>query len=175
MRFFKGSWLKRALVVVAALVFVAAGKPEIWAAATVTTSTGLAKAQLDRLFNGGSGTNFDSGLLQIWSGSAPGAKNAPTGTKLWEETLPADAFAAAVASTKTIAGSGTWQANAVAAGTAGYWRLVKSGDAGTTNDTDERLEGDITATGGGGSMTVDNTSIANGQSLTINQKDIIHG
>jgi hypothetical protein len=142
--------------------------------ATVTTSTGLKNAQLERLFNGGSGTTFNSGKLQIWTGSPPGADAAPTGTKIFEETLPADAFNAA--SGGAITGAGTWSAAGInGGGNAGYWRLIKSGDLETNNTTDERLQGTCTATGGGGDMTLDNISIADAQVVTVSTKTVTHG
>lgn len=144
---------------------------------TVSCSTGLANAQLDRLFNGGSGTNFESGKLQIWSGSAPAVNAAPTGTKVWEFALDgSDAVAAASGKAASI--NGTVQANALASvdmtSSGGYWRLVKSGDAGTNNTTDERLQGSVTATGGGGDMTLQNMNVASGQNIALSTKTITH-
>lgn len=142
-------------------------------AATVTTSTGFKNAQLDRAFNAAAGGQFNSGLVQFYSGTAPGATAAPTGAKLWEETMDADAFGAAASG--QVSKNGTWQANAIATGTAGYFRIVKSGDLGTNNNTDERIEGDITATGGGGACTLQTTSITSGQPITINTATVTHG
>jgi hypothetical protein len=102
---------------------------------------------------------FNSGTLTLRSGSAPGAGNAATGTVLATVTLPADCFSPASGGTK--AKSGTWQdASADAAGTAGHFRLVSS-------DTTQVMEGTVTATGGGGDMTLDNIVLAAGQQFTI--------
>lgn len=100
-------------------------------------------------------------LLRIYSGSAPAnCAAAASGTLLAEATLPSDWMAAASSGSKAL--SGTWQdASANATGTAGHWRLYESG--GTTC----HAQGTVTATGGGGDMTLDNTSIASGQSVTI--------
>ena len=69
----------------------------------------------------------------------------------------------AAASSGSKAKSGTWQdTSADATGTAAHFRIYDSG--GTTC----HLQGTVTATGGGGDMTVDNTSFASGQSFTIN-------
>jgi hypothetical protein len=46
------------------------------------------------------------------------------------------------------------------AGTAGYFRLRNSGDT-------ELIEGTVTATGGGGDLTLDNVVIANGQTVNL--------
>lgn len=101
-------------------------------------------------------------ILRMFSGSPPAnCAAASTGTQLAQMTLPADWAAAASGGTK--AKSGTWQdASADATGTLGYWRLFDS--AGTTC----HAQGTITATGGGGDMTVDNTSAASGQPITVN-------
>ena len=108
-------------------------------------------------------------LLRIYSGSAPAnCAAAASGTLLAEATLPSDWMAAANSGTKAL--SGTWQdASANATGTAGHWRLYDSG--GTTC----HAQGTVTATGGGGDMTLDNTSIASGQSVTITSFTITAG
>jgi len=108
-------------------------------------------------------------LLRIYSGSAPAnCAAAASGTLLAEATLPSDWMAAASSGSKAL--SGTWQdASANAAGTAGHWRLYDSG--GTTC----HAQGTVTATGGGGDMTLDNTSIASAQSVTITSFTITAG
>lgn len=116
---------------------------------------------------------FNSGKVQIWSGAAPGANAAPTGTKLWEINLPADAFAAAAAGAK--AKNGAWSAAAIAAGTMGYLRIISSTDTGAATQNEPRIEGSITATGGGGDWTFDNTNVANGQTVTISTTSLIFG
>jgi hypothetical protein len=100
-------------------------------------------------------------ILEIRSGSAPAdCATADSGTLLASMTLPSDWLAAASSGSKVKAG--TWQdASANNAGTAGHYRIKDSG--GTTC----HLQGTVTATGGGGDMTLDNTSIAAAQSVTI--------
>lgn len=106
--------------------------------------------------------------LQIRTGAQPAnCAAAATGTLLAEVTCPADWMAAASAGTKVLAGS--WTVAAVAAGTAGYYRLYDS--AGTNCDE----QGSITATGGGGDMTLDNTNIAAAQVVTITAKTLTAG
>lgn len=118
----------------------------------ITTNTTFKNTILD-----GFDTAFNSGTLEIRTGSAPGAGNAATGTVLATITLPADAFAAASGGTK--AKSGTWQdASADATGTAGHWRMTGGSNI---------VEGTVTATGGGGDMELDSTSITSGQTVTI--------
>lgn len=103
-----------------------------------------------------------SAQMKIFTGAMPAScATADSGTVLATLTLPSDWMAAASAGSK--AKSGTWQdASADATGTAGYFRIYDS--TGTTC----HIQGTVTATGGGGDMTVDNTSFATGQSFTVN-------
>ena len=106
--------------------------------------------------------------LRIYSGAMPAnCAAAPTGTLIAEITCPSDWLAAASAGSKVL--SGSWTVAAIAAGTAGYYRIYDS--PGTNCDE----QGNITATGGGGSMTVDNTSIAAGQTVTVTSKTLTDG
>ena len=120
-------------------------------------STTVRNAELDALETA-VGT---SPLLKIRSGSAPAnCATADSGTVLATMTLPSDWLAAASSGSK--AKSGTWQdSSADATGTAGHFRIYDS--TGTTC----HLQGTVTATGGGGDLTLDNTSIASGQTVTI--------
>jgi len=101
-----------------------------------------------------------SAKLQIYTGAMPvSAATAASGTKLIEMVLPSDWMAAAAAGIK--AKTGTWSGTGLAAGVGGYFRIVDS--AGTTC----HIQGTITATGGGGDMTLDNTNIALSQSVVV--------
>lgn len=102
-----------------------------------------------------------SPILKILSGAAPAnCAAADTGTVGITATLPSDWMSNASSGSK--AKLGTWQdTSADNTETAGYFRLYDS--TGTTC----HLQGTITATGGGGDMTLDNVSIAAGQSVTI--------
>lgn len=97
--------------------------------------------------------------LEIRTGSVPAdCAAADNGIALVVVELPSDWMAGASSSSKGIAG-GPWTATASATGTASHWRIK----AGSTC----HMQGTITATGGGGDMTVDNTSIAAGQSFQV--------
>lgn len=123
----------------------------------VQLSVAARNARLDAIET----TTGASAKLQIRSGAQPAtAATAASGTLLCEIALPADYMAAASAGSK--AKSGTWSGTGAAAGTAGHFRVVDT--AGTTC----HIQGSITATGGGGDMTLDNTSIASGQTVTVN-------
>jgi len=102
-----------------------------------------------------------SAILKIRSGSAPAdCGTADSGTVLATLNLPSDWLAAASGGSKSK--SGTWEdTSADAAGTAGHFRIYAS------DGTTVHMQGTITATGGGGDMTLDNTSIASGQTVTI--------
>lgn len=100
-------------------------------------------------------------IVRIFTGSAPAAvTDASTGTELVEYTLASDWMANGTSGTKTLNSlpiSGT----AGATGTAGYYRIYAS-DGTTCHE-----QGTVTATGGGGDMTISNTSITSGQSVNI--------
>jgi len=102
-----------------------------------------------------------SAILRIRSGAPPATcATADSGTVLATLNLPTDWMAAASSGSKTL--SGTWQdLSADAAGTAGHFRIYDSG--GTVCG----IQGTITATGGGGDMTLDNVSIASGQQVSV--------
>jgi hypothetical protein len=102
-----------------------------------------------------------SAVLKIRTGAAPAnCGTADSGTVLATLSLPSDWMAAASGGSK--AKSGTWQdASADATGTAAHFRLYAS------DGTTCHWQGTVTATGGGGDLTVDNTSFAAGQSFTI--------
>ena len=103
-----------------------------------------------------------SAVLKIRTGAAPAnVATADSGTVLATLTLPSDWMAAASGGSKAL--SGTWQdASADATGTAAHFRIYAS--EGTT----AHLQGTVTATGGGGDMTVDSTSFTATQSFTVN-------
>lgn len=102
-----------------------------------------------------------SAVLKIRSGAAPtNITDADSGTILATLSLPSDWMANAASGSKSK--SGTWQdTSADNTGTAAHFRLYAS------DGTTQHMQGSITATGGGGDMTVDNTSFVTGQSFTV--------
>lgn len=120
-------------------------------------STSVRNAMLDAIET----TVGTSAIIEIRTGSAPATcATADSGSVLVTYNLASDWAAAASSGSKALSStpiSGT----AGATGTAGHFRLKDSG--GTTC----HAQGTITATGGGGDMTVDNTSITSGQAVNI--------
>lgn len=100
-----------------------------------------------------------SAKLRIYTGSAPAnCAAAASGILLVEMSLPADWMNAASAASKTKLG--TWSGTGAAAGTAGYFRIVDN--AGTT----AHVQG--TCGQGTGDLSLDNTNIAVGQTVSVN-------
>lgn len=113
-----------------------------------------ADAIVDRLDTGAA-----AGTVDVRTGAQPAAADdAATGTLLVTFTLSDPAFGAAASGTAIAAAIAT--ASAVAGGTAGWFRAKDSNGNGV-------LDGSVTATGGGGDMELDNTSIASGQDVSI--------
>jgi hypothetical protein len=102
-----------------------------------------------------------SAILKIRTGAQPAdCGTADSGTVLATLNLPSDWMAAASGGTK--AKSGTWQdASADATGTAAHFRIYAN------DGTTCHMQGSVTITGGGGDLTLDNTSIAAAQAVTI--------
>lgn len=101
-----------------------------------------------------------SPLLRMYTGSMPANTGAAaTGTKCIEMTLPSTWMNGASGGSITMAG--TWSVGAIASGTLGYYRIYDNADTACFE------QGTITATGGGGDMTVDNTSVATSQTVTV--------
>ncbi len=101
--------------------------------------------------------------MEIRSGAKPATcATADAGTLLASFALPADYFsnAAARAKAKLGAWTGSGGAGAGAGTNAGHFRIKQGATC--------HIQGSITATGGGGDMTVDNINIANGQAFTVN-------
>lgn len=96
--------------------------------------------------------------LQLRTGAQPATcATADSGTLIAELTLPSDFMAAASAGSK--AKSGTWSGNASADGTPAHFRIKDSG--GTTC----HMQGSVGQ--GSGDLSLDNTTITNGQLITI--------
>lgn len=126
-------------------------------------STTVRNARLDAIET----TIGTSPTLEIRSGTVPAnCAASDTGDVLATLTLPSDWLGAASGGVKSLAG--TWEdTSADLSGTAGHFRIKVSG---TTH-----MQGTVTATGGGGDMTLNNTSISAGQQVTITSFSLTEG
>ena len=108
---------------------------------------------------------FNSGVLELRSGSPPGANAADAGTLLASITLPADAFTGP--SVGVLTKAGTWEdASADAGGTIGHFRFKQSGDTGgATGSSDERIEGTVGTSGA--DLNLDSVAVTAGQGIII--------
>jgi hypothetical protein len=124
---------------------------------TLQYSTAVRNAGLDSRES----TIGTSPILELRSGSPPAnCAAADSGTLLASMTLPSDWMSAASSGVKDK--TGTWEdLSANNSGTIAHFRIKDSG--GTTC----HMQGTVTATGGGGDMTVDNTSVTAGQQVTV--------
>lgn len=102
-----------------------------------------------------------SAVLKLRTGAAPAAiGDADSGTVVATLSLPSDWMDAAASGSK--AKLGTWEdASADNAGTVEHFRLYAS------DGTTQHMQGSVTATGGGGDMTLDNNVVTAGQKITI--------
>lgn len=100
-----------------------------------------------------------AGTLKIYTGSQPASANdAATGTLLATVTFADPAFGASASG--TAAATDPAPVTGAATGTAGWFRVADS--AGTTV-----FDGSVTATGGGGDLTLSSTSISTGISVDL--------
>lgn len=114
-------------------------------------------------------TAFDSGVLELRDGTQPASANdAPVGTLLASVDIPVSAFAA-IANGVLTKDSAAWEElSALAAGTVTWFRLQTSGDLGTTNVTDIRVDGDVTTSVvGTGDLQMTTTAVALADKVTV--------
>lgn len=124
---------------------------------TVQFSTAVRNALLDAIET----TMGTSVKVQLWTGTQPAnCAAAATGTKLAEWSLASDWASAAASGSKSLSGV-PLATTGLAAGNAGYYRFTDSSGA-TCHE-----QGSVTATGGGGDMTIDNVTIAVSQAIQI--------
>lgn len=98
--------------------------------------------------------------IQLRTGASPGANNAATGTLLATLAFNDPSFAAAALGVATMDNIPVLSAVGVAAGTAGYFRI-------TDNSGDVIMDGTITATGGGGDLEMNTTTVSIGLTVEI--------
>lgn len=127
----------------------------------VQLNVALRNLILDCMFNTGTAAAiFDGGTAQFRTGASPGADAADTGTVVATVPLAADAMAPA-ASGSIAKNAATWQDTAADnAGTMGYARFKSS-------DGLKWITFDVTASGGGGAITVDQVTLVQNQPFTV--------
>lgn len=104
-----------------------------------------------------------SPVLELRTGAAPAnCAAANSGTLLASLTLPADFQGNS--SSGVTAKAGTWAGTATVAGDVGHYRLKSSG--GTCHE-----QGSVTATGGGGDLTMNDIGLEVGQPVSMNTWD----
>jgi hypothetical protein len=103
-----------------------------------------------------------SAHLHMYTGSMPANVGAAaTGNKIIDITLASDWAAAASNGSKVLNNLTISTTALTPGGTVGYYRIYAS------DNTTCHEQGTITATGGGGDMTVDNPTFATGQTVQI--------
>lgn len=110
------------------------------------------------------------GYIEIRTGSQPATVGtAATGTLLGTLTLSNPAFGNATTASPAVATANaiTSDSSADATGTAGWFRAYTSGGTGV-------IDGSITATGGGGDLTLDSVSIVAGGVIAITSWTVSH-
>lgn len=113
-------------------------------------------AVVDR-FDGGSG----AGTIDIRTGGQPAsADDAATGTLLATFTLNDAAFGNSATGTATLDVDPALTTTGLSAGTAGWFR-------GKDSDGNTVMDGDVTATGDGGDLTMNTTTVSIGLDLEV--------
>lgn len=111
-----------------------------------------------------------AGYIEIRTGSQPATVGtAASGTLLGTLTLSKPAFGNATSASPAVATAAaiTSDSSADATGTAGWFRAYDS--AGTAI-----IDGSVTATGGGGDLTLDSTSIVAGGTIAMTSWTVSH-
>lgn len=107
--------------------------------------------------------------LRLYTGAAPAnCAAAETGTLLVEFALASDWAANAASGVKNFSNL-PLSTTAAAAGIAAHFRIYDSAGAVA------HYQGSLTLSGGGGDMTLDNTNIATGQSVSVTSFTITEG
>ena len=131
----------------------------------IQMSMGVRNARLDSIET----TVGASARLRLYTGAPPADCAAlETGALLVEFILAADWSAAAAGASKSLS-SLPLNAAAIAAGNAAHFRLYDSSGLVC------HYQGSVSATGGGGDMTLDNVNIAVSQSVSILSFAILEG
>lgn len=125
---------------------------------TLQLSVGVRNAMLDAIET----TIGTSAVIKLKTGAQPAsAATADSGTVVATISLASDWMSAASSGSKAFSSTPLEDASADNAGTLAHYRVYAS------DGTTCHMQGSITATGGGGDMTVDNTVVTAGQDVKI--------
>lgn len=127
-----------------------------------TAARNAAIAAVAALVDGGSG----AGVIRVYSGSQPATPaTSPTGTLLLEFTCSDPAFGSPSTGVVTLDITPAVTDDGITTGTAGYFRICDSTEAAGTGLG--IVDGSVTATGGGGDLTLSTVSITTGLTVTV--------
>lgn len=127
-----------------------------------TAARNAAAGAIAALVDGGS----SSGVIRVYTGSQPATPaTTATGTLLLEFDLSDPAFGSPSTGTVTLDTTPAVTDQGQAAGTAGWFRLLDSTEAAGTGLG--VLDGGVTATGGGGDLTLSTTTVSVGLDVTL--------
>ena len=106
----------------------------------------FANIQAKQLLDGGLTPNFDDGLIELYSGTSPGADNSATGDLLATITMPATAFSGATDDAPGALATATMisDTSGTGDGVVGYARAIR--DGGSTTICDMTINVDFTMT-----------------------------
>lgn len=114
------------------------------------------------LIDGGSG----AGVIRVYTGTKPATPaTSPSGTLLAEFTCSDPAFGAASTGVATLDITPALTDTGITDGTAGYCRFLDSTEAAGTGLG--VIDGTVTATGGGGDLTLNSTTVSTGVAVEI--------
>ena len=131
----------------------------------IQLSVAVRNARLDAIET----TAGTAAVLRFYTGTPPAnCATATSGTQLASYTLASDWAANAASGSKSFNNT-PLSTTAGNTGTLGYYRLFDS------TATTCHMQGTITATGGGGDLTVDNTSVTSGQTINVTSWSITDG
>lgn len=125
-------------------------------------STALKNARLDAITTA-VGT---SGLLRIYDGSQPASPNTAVSSQVKLAELPCSSALAAAASSGVLTANAVTAANAVASGTAAWFRLTTSGGTAVV---------DGTVGTSGCDLTIDSVTITSGQQVSVSSLTVTGG
>jgi len=119
---------------------------------------------------------MDDGIINFYSGTVPADADAALGSAVLLNTYSEDGAAVTVGTgldfdTAAVSGAlskdpaQAWEGDAVATGTATFYRFVQQGDSGASSPSEMRIQG--TVGGAGADMFVASTSFVSGTTYTI--------